>query len=255
MSILPCLVVAHRGASAYAPENTLAAFDLAARMGVTHIELDVRETRDGQVVVLHDATLERTTNGRGPVADRTLAEVQRLDAGAWFGPAFAGERIPTLDAVLARYRGRLHVQVEIKGRSDTLPRAVVETIRRHGMSASVTVISFDAAQLEKVRALAPELVTGWLLGDVSADTMVRARELGVSLVSLQASTVTADLVRRLHAGGFTVLAWGVETEETMRDVVRAGADGIVIDFPDKLLAFLETRVDDQAESGSASRPS
>jgi glycerophosphoryl diester phosphodiesterase len=255
MSILPCLVVAHRGASAYAPENTLAAFDLAARMGVTHIELDVRETRDGQVVVLHDATLERTTNGRGPVADRTLAEVQRLDAGAWFGPAFAGERIPTLDAVLARYRGRLHVQVEIKGRSDTLPRAVVETIRRHGMSASVTVISFDAAQLEKVRALAPELVTGWLLGDVSADTMVRARELGVSLVSLQASTVTADLVRRLHAGGFTVLAWGVETEETMRDVVRAGADGIVIDFPDKLLAFLETRVDGQAESGSASRPS
>jgi glycerophosphoryl diester phosphodiesterase len=251
MALASCLVIAHRGASAYAPENTLAAFDLALRMGAKHAELDVHETLDGEVAVIHDATLERTTNGKGPVAERTLAELRRLDAGAWFDPAFAGERMPTLAEVLTRYRGRLHLQVEIKGRSDTLPQATVESIRRHGMSASVTVISFAAAQIAKVRGLAPELATGWLVEDVSPAVVARARALGIPLLSLPAAKLTAGLVRRLHAAGFTVLTWGVKSEEKMRAAVQAGVDGMTIDFPDKLLAYLETRPAEGAGNGNA----
>ncbi len=94
-------VIAHRGASSYAPENTLAAFDLAIQMGVSHIELDVHFTRDGHVVVIHDETVDRTTNGSGPVTSHALAALQGLDAGSWFGGKFAGQRIPTFEEILS----------------------------------------------------------------------------------------------------------------------------------------------------------
>ena len=116
------MVIAHRGASAYAPENTLAAFDLAIRMGVRHIEFDVHSSCDGHIVVIHDDTLDRTTNGSGPVSNHTLAPLRELDAGSWFGAAFAGERVPTFDDVLSRYGGRIHIHAEIKGHSASLSR-------------------------------------------------------------------------------------------------------------------------------------
>src|SRR5688500_16528220 len=103
------LVIAHRGASSYAPENTLAAFDLAIEMGARHLELDVHLTRDDHVVVIHDDTVDRTTGGVGPVAEQTLAELKSLDAGSWFGEKFAGQRIPTFAEVLERYAGRAHL--------------------------------------------------------------------------------------------------------------------------------------------------
>src|SRR4029450_1089796 len=108
------LVIAHRGASSYAPENTLAAFDLAIRMGVSDLELDIHAASDGHLVVIHDDTVDRTTNGFGPVTSHTLATLAALDAGSWFHPKFAGERIPTFEDVLERYKGRAHIHTEIK---------------------------------------------------------------------------------------------------------------------------------------------
>src|SRR5712691_12051383 len=108
------LIIAHRGASSYAPENTIAAFDLALQMGARHLELDVHLTCDDYLIVIHDDTLDRTTNGTGPVASQTLAALQTLDAGAWFGEAFAGARIPTLADVLTRYHGRAYLHIELK---------------------------------------------------------------------------------------------------------------------------------------------
>ena len=137
------MVIAHRGASSYAPENTLAAFDLALQMGVRQIELDVHLTSDGHIVVIHDDTVDRTTNGSGPVASQMLAELQELDAGAWFGASFAGERIPTLDEVLARYKGRMHLHTEIKGHSPSLSQRSVDLIRQHGMVREVTLTPFQ----------------------------------------------------------------------------------------------------------------
>ena len=138
------MVIAHRGASAYAPENTLAAFDLALDLGCRHLELDVDVTSDGHIVVMHDDTVDRTTNGAGPVGSQTLTELRALDAGAWFGAQFAGERIPTFAEVLEHYDGRLHLHTELKGRAAQLASGTADLVRQYGMVEHVTVTSFQA---------------------------------------------------------------------------------------------------------------
>src|SRR5712692_9514611 len=151
------MVIAHRGASSYAPENTFAAFDLAIQMGVNHIELDVHSTRDSHIVVTHDDTVDRTTNGAGPVTSHTLAALKALDAGSWFEGTFSGERIPTFSEVLQRYKARLHIHTEIKGHSAHLSQRTADLVRRHGMAGQVTITSFQRTRLEEARAHAPEL--------------------------------------------------------------------------------------------------
>lgn len=235
-----CMVIAHRGASSYAPENTLAAFDLALQMGVRQIELDVHSSRDGHIVVIHDDTVDRTTNGSGPVASQTLAALRQLDAGAWFGATFAGERIPTFEEVLARYQGRVHLHVELKGHTPSLAPRTAELIRQHGMVGQVTITSFQKVRLEEIRIVAPELPTGWLVGDVSDAVIAQAQAMGIAQLCPRANTVTPELVRRLHAEGFVVRAWGAATEELMQQVVQAGADGMTVNFPDKLIAYLQS---------------
>ena len=234
------MAIAHRGASSYAPENTLAAFDLAIEMGARHIELDVHSTRDGRVVVIHDDAVDRTTNGSGPVTGYSLAELTALDAGSWFDRRFAGERIPTLETVFERYKGRAHIHTEIKGHAADLSRATVDLVRRHEMAEQVTITSFQQDRLEETRGYAPELPTGWLIAEVSEAVIALARALGLSQLCPRAKTITAELVRRLHAEGFVVRAWGVADEEQMRRVVQAGADGMTVNFPDKLLEYLKT---------------
>jgi glycerophosphoryl diester phosphodiesterase len=234
------LVIAHRGASSYAPENTMAAFDLALQLGVSHLELDVHTTGDGHVVVVHDETLERTTNGSGPVGSSTLAALTALDAGSWFDPRFADARIPTLGDVLDRYRARAHLHVELKGHAADLTQRAVDLVRRHGMVGQVTITSFQRTRLEETRACAPELPTGWLVSQVTDTVIAQGRATGLTQLCPRADTVTPDLVGRLHAEGFVVRAWGVATEELMRRVVTAGADGMTVNFPDKLLAYLRT---------------
>jgi glycerophosphoryl diester phosphodiesterase len=142
------MVIAHRRASVYAPENTLAAFDLALQMGCRHLDLDVDVSRDGQIVVMHDETVDRTTNGTGPVGSQTLAELRALDAGACFGTQFAGEWIPTYAEVLERYRGRVHLHTELKGRAPHQAQCTADLMRQFGMVEHVTVTSFQDPQLE-----------------------------------------------------------------------------------------------------------
>jgi glycerophosphoryl diester phosphodiesterase len=233
------MVIAHRGASAYAPENTLAAFDLAVQMGCRHLELDVDLTRDGQIVVMHDETVDRTTNGAGPVGSHTLAELRALDAGAWFGTQFTGLRIPTFEEVLERYQGRVHLHTELKGRAPHLAQCTADLVRQYGMVEHVTVTSFQQPRLVEIRAYAPELPTGWLVSEVSDVTIAQARELGLTQICPKADRVTPALVRRLHAEGFVVRAWGVGNDALMRQVVEAGADGMTVNFPDTLLAYVK----------------
>ena len=237
------MAIAHRGASSYAPENTFAAFDLAIVMGARHIELDVHLTSDGHVVVIHDDTVDRTTDGSGPVTNHTLAALQTLDAGSWLRHEFTGERIPTFDDVLDRYKGRVHVHTEIKGQSAHLSQRTVDLVRKHGMIREVTITSFQYARLEETRAYAPELTTGWLVADVTDAVIAQGRAVGVRQICPRANRVTPELVRRLHGEGFVVRAWGVASEDLMRQVVHAGADGMTVNFPDKLIAYLATTTD------------
>lgn len=230
-------VIAHRGASSYAPENTLAAFDRAIQLQASHIELDVEFTSDKHIFVIHDDTVDRTTNGLGPVTSHTLAVLQGFDAGSWFGSEFSGERIPTFDAVLARYKGRLHIHTEIKGVSACLSQRTADLIRKHHMQNEVTITSFRIEQLEAMRAYAPELRTGWLVDEVNDSIIVRAKIMGFTQLCPRAISV----VSRLHAENLETRAWGVATDELMHHVVKAGADGMTVNFPDKLISYLKTQ--------------
>ena len=235
------LSIAHRGASSYAPENTVEAFDLALQMGAVHLELDVHLSCDEHLVVIHDDTLERTTNGAGPVAAQTLKTLQALDAGSWFGEAFAGARIPTLLEVLERYRGRAYLHLELKGYTAHLPQRTVDLVRAYGIVQQVTFTSFQQAHLQTMKSYAPALPTGWLVGEISEAVVVQAQALGCRQLCPRAPLVTPELVQRLHAEGFVVRAWGVANEALMQQVVAAGADGMTVNFPDKLLAYLASR--------------
>jgi glycerophosphoryl diester phosphodiesterase len=207
-------------------------------MGVLHIELDVQQSCDGHLVVIHDDKVNRTTNGDGEVAALTLGELQSLDAGAWFNAKFAGERIPTFKALLDRYRGRAHLHVEIKGKTARLSERTVDMIRQHGWAKDVTMTSFQFDKIEALRAYAPELPSGWLLRDIDDTVIPRAHALGLTQLCPKAETVTPALVARLREAGFDVRAWGVANEELMRRMVNAGVDGMTVNFPDKLTALL-----------------
>ena len=233
--------IAHRGASAYAPENTLATFDKALDLGAGNVEFDVHFSADGHVVVIHDDTVDRTTNGAGAVASLSLKQLKRLDAGSWFAAQFSGERIPTLEELLERYKSRLHFHIEVKGQAEHLSEKTIDLVRGYGWLGSVTITSFQKERLEEAKAYAPEIPVGWLAREVDEPMVEQARRMGLAEVCPHADFLNGDLLERLHQMGFMVSAWGVRDEEVMRSIVEAGADGIIIDFPDKLASYLNSR--------------
>ena len=233
--------IAHRGASAYAPENTLAAFDKALDLGAGHVEFDVHFSADGHVVVIHDDTVDRTTNGSGDVASFALAQLKRLDAGSWFAVQFSGERIPALGELLERYKRKLHLHIEVKGRAEHLSEKTIDLVRSYGWVDSVTITSFQKERLDEALAYAPEIPAGWLAREVDESMIKQARRMGLAEICPHADFLDEELVEQLHQNGFMVRAWGVGDEEVMRRVVEAGADGMTINFPDKLDSYLKAR--------------
>ena len=236
--------IAHRGASSYAPENTFAAFDLAVEMGISDIELDVQFTKDAHIIVIHDETLDKTTNSTGPVSERTLEEIQSLDAGSWFDAKFTGERIHTLGEVFERYKDKLHFHIEIKSKeAEGLASRTCDVVRDYGVTDATTITSFWKPWLIESKSYAPEIPTGWLapLGYETPweDTIIeQALEAGCSQICPRASLISPDLVNTLHDNGFNVRCWGVFNEELMVKVVDSGADAMTINFPDKLIEYL-----------------
>jgi glycerophosphoryl diester phosphodiesterase len=232
------LVIAHRGASHGAPENTLAAFRLAADSGADAIELDARLSCDGAVVVVHDSTLERTTNGTGPVSERNLTELKSLDAGAEFGAAFAGEPIPLLDEVFEAVGQRVLINVELKDYEDMwdlrLAKAVVGLVRHHGLERRVLVSSFAPFGLRTVRRLAPEVPLALLLWPDEKKWMefaVRRLAPFEACHSHQRMTDSRTIAAE-HARGRRVNVWTVNDEDRMRELLLLGADGLITDAID-----------------------
>jgi glycerophosphoryl diester phosphodiesterase len=234
-------VIAHRGAAGLAPENTLAAYRQAIALGVDYIEIDVRMTRDRQFVALHDATVDRTTNGTGAIADLRLAEARRLDAGAKFGPRYRGERIPTLEEVLELCQGRVGIYLDHKaGPVWRLAR----TLRQHDMYRQVLVYA-GLDQLRKWKRAAPVIPVMPSPGE-SCRTPDALHQflLGFPAEVLDGGVEqwSADLVRAAHAGGAAVYVdcLGIaDTEAGRRAALAMGVDGIQTDHPDQLLAELK----------------
>ena len=233
--------IAHRGASSYAPENTFAAFDLAVEMGISDIELDVQFTSDLHIIVIHDETLDRTTDSTGPVSQMTLDQIKSLDAGSWFDERFAGERVHTLSEVFERYKNKLRFHIEIKPKeAQGLASKTCDVIRQHAVTDDSVITSFWKQWLIESRSYAPEISTGWLVprGYETAwdDTIIKeALQEGFSQICPRASLISSGLVGTLHDNGFDVRCWGVFNEELMVKVVESGADAMTINFPDKRL--------------------
>ncbi|MFG3439438.1 glycerophosphodiester phosphodiesterase [Nonomuraea sp. NPDC047897] len=242
--------VAHRGASAYAPENTVAAFELAAEQGADLYELDVQETRDHRLVLVHDTTLARTTDAeevfpdRAPwnVGDFTLAEIRRLDAGSWFGPEYAGEPVPTLEEALRAMRGRgLGLLLEIKAPRlyPGIESRVSAALRRdpHWLAPGRTVVqSFDWASMRRFHRVMPRVPVGLLGTPAVAELPALARF--ARQINPPHGDVTAAYVRRVHALRMEVHTWTVDAPDTMRRLAGLGVDGIITNRPDVLRTVL-----------------
>lgn len=234
-------IVAHRGASGHAPENTIAAFERAVQLGAEFIETDLHLTRDARFVAIHDNTLGRTTNGHGIVGDHTLAELRQLDAGMWFDRQFMEQRIPTLDEVLEF--ARVHDVVfylEIKyGAAWGMHHALVGALGNVENASRTVVISFDGATLGSIRRLEAAIMMGLLVDDARGDPVKAAVEVGARQLCPRADIVTKELVERAHGADLQVVTWTVNDADKMRAVIAAGVDGIMTDFPDRLRIVLE----------------
>jgi glycerophosphoryl diester phosphodiesterase len=228
--------VAHRGSSAYAPENTLAAFRLAAEHGADAIEFDVRATSDGHPVIIHDASLERTTDRTGEISTLTLEEVRRADAGARRGEPFVGERVPTLGEVLAVARGTLLVDIELKVAG--VESQVLEELARAEMMAASLVTSFLEDALITVQAAHPRPAVGLLQQWLEPE---RAAALGVEAYLPHVRALSADTVQFCRAHRLSVIPWTARSEEDTRTALALGVDGLIADDPIMVRRMIEER--------------
>jgi glycerophosphoryl diester phosphodiesterase len=232
------LVIAHRGASGHAPENTLAAFKRAVTFGASFIETDLQLSRDARFVAIHDDTVNRTTNGQGKVHELTLADLRRLDAGSWFGSEFAGERIPTLEEILEfskRHDAVFYLELKPTG-SWGGEHALIGALRQTGEIARTIVISFDAGILEALRRIEPTLMTGLLFEGQLDRPLERAVEIGARQVAVRGDLVTPALLAQAKRKDLQVVCWTVNHPAHMRTLIEAGVDGIMSDYPDRLVA-------------------
>jgi len=241
--------IAHRGASGYghAPENTLAAFRKAIEIGVDAVECDVQCTKDGQVVVIHDSTLNRTTDKRGVIQKLTLDEVKEADAGSSFDPIFKGERIPTLREVLEVAKGKVTAVVEIK--QENISDKVIKEIESMGSVEESVLISFHASALKDAQEINPSIPRALLIGgskwvkrvSVAVELVQKAFEVGANTLDLSSKIITPGLVQKSHRREVDVWAWTVDDEEEMKELVSMGVDGITSNYPDRLNSVLSAK--------------
>lgn len=232
-------IIAHRGASHEAPENTLAAFRAAIEAEAEGIELDVQTSRDGVPMVIHDPSLERTTNGHGPVGQASAAEMAALEAGTWFQPPMPGEHVPTLAAVLALLEPTpLELHIELKTARVAYPGlvpAVLQAVEAAGMSERVVLSSFNHHSLLEVRRLAPRVACAPLLYEVFIEPWRYAVQHGFRALHAQHATIDAELVRASHEAGVAVRAYTVDEPEEAQRLLALGVDGLITNEPARLL--------------------
>ncbi len=239
------LVFAHRGAKLTAPENTLPAFEEAVRLGADGVELDVQYTLDGHLVVIHNRTLEATTNGTGRVTSHSLQELRALDAGSWFSPRFAGTHLPTLDEVLDLLRKKLLVNIELKSmetETSGIGVDVVAAVKAQGMVEQVIISSFNPIALRRARQAGREIdgalllaadLPGWMRSG-----LVRRWSKAVALHP-ELTMVNEAYLARAHKLGLPVRVWTVNDDADIRRMIDLGVDAIITDAPDRALALRE----------------
>lgn len=244
------VIIAHRGASAYAPENTLVAVQMAMDMRAEMVEVDILLSKDGVPVLLHDPSLDRTTSGQGLVTDLTLEELKKLDAGSWFSEEFKGETIPTVEELLELVKGKMSVNLEIKTQAVTdvveggIVQKVVDLVRKHGMEKHVIFSSFDPRVIRQLKDYAPEipgaiLYDAELYGDKHPVDIVK--ELRADAFNCSWKEIRQDWLDTLHSHNIPVNIYTVNSDTLMHQMLDMGVDGIFTDYPDILLQVLRSR--------------
>jgi glycerophosphoryl diester phosphodiesterase len=255
----PCLgveIIAHRGASQLAPENTLASANLAWKLKTDAVEIDIYLTKDGRIVAMHDKDTERTTGRKWKVAEHTLAELRRLDAGSWKDPSYAGEKIPTLEEILASIPDGRRLFIEIKCGKEVLPELRRRVLASRKSASQIVVIAFDLETATEWKQMMPEVKTYWLFGHsptrdkkTKKITGGRIEELiekcrvakldGLDLA--HGSELNKEIVDKIHGLGLEFYVWTVnEPEEAVR-VLNWGVDGITTDRPKWLREKLQAQ--------------
>jgi glycerophosphoryl diester phosphodiesterase len=250
-------VFAHRGASHDAPENTLAAFELAVHLGAEAIELDAQLSADKQVVVIHDHTVDRTTDGRGRVSDLQLATLKQLDAGGYFDSTFRGERIPTLREVFETLGQRILINIELKNDAsiwDDLPAHVAQLVIQYKLQQRVIFSSFNPIALLKIHRILPDTPCSLLALSGAKGAWACSwgyKALGCAGLHPDVSSVTASLVRRVHQSGRRIHAYTVNEPEVIHQLLDLGVDGFFTDDSALALSQVKTWLENTRSSSGA----
>jgi len=243
----PVVVIAHRGFSGAAPENTLAAFSKAIETGCDMIEMDVQLSRDGEVVVIHDDTLDRTTNGKGKVSQHTLQDLKTFDAGLWFSPQFTEERIPALKEVLKLTCGKIPLAIELKKGDlgqytifDLADRALAE-VEKAGCLDQVVFSSFDRTALERILEKNSRMPVAYIVNKPWNSPLELTGKYPIPILSCRQTVLTKDNLAEAHQAGLKVNVWTVDTEPEMELFMDLGVDGIITNHPDRAINVLKKR--------------
>ncbi|MGM7722749.1 glycerophosphodiester phosphodiesterase [Metabacillus sp. Hm71] len=232
--------VAHRGASAYAPENTIAAFDKAVEMKADYIEIDVQRSKDGELVLIHDTTVDRTTDGTGKVGDLTFEQLRSLDAGSWKGEEFTGEKIPTFAEILDRYHGKIGILIELKAPElyPGIEASVAQELKERNLdepqNEKIIIQSFNFESMKLTNELLPKVPIGVLTSSKLHTTKEALQEFSTyaDYFNPHYGIVTKDLVNQVHSLEMKISSWTVRSQEAADFLFEMGVDAIITDYPD-----------------------
>ncbi len=235
------IAIGHRGAAGRAPENTLAAVDAAIEGGADLVEIDVQETRDGRVVVIHDSDFMKLGGVATKIWDASYEEAHAIDIGSWFGPEFGGERIATLEEVLYRCKGKARVDIELKyyGHDQRLEERVVEIVERAGMASDVVIMSLKQDGIRKIRELRPNWTLGLLLAKAAGDPT----QVDADFLAVHTGLASRRFIRAAHRAGKEVYVWTVNDPIHMSMMIGRGVDGVITDDPALLNEVMERRAE------------
>ena len=234
-------IMAHRGSSSAAPENTMAAFRQAIADGADWIELDVQETADGEVVVLHDSDFMKLAGDKLKIWDATMDDLKNIDIGSRFAPQFKEERVPTLGEVLDECKGKIRINIELKyyGHEKQLELRVVNVVESRDMASEIVVMSLKIDGVKKLKALRPNWKVGLLMSVSAGDV----RKIEADFLAINASFASSSFVRAAHASGKDVYVWTVNDATTMSTMISRGVDGLLTDKPALARGVLQQRAD------------
>jgi len=237
--------IAHRGASGYAPENTLSAIKKAIELGSQYIEIDVHMSLDNEVLAIHDSTLNRTTDGKGKVRNLSLTEIRKLDAGKWFSQKYRGEKVPTLKEVLSLIKGKTKLIIELKYGNETYPnieQIIANDVQSVGLEDNVIFKSFDTEILNEFERIKPEVERlyctfgGW--GFLTIDNFLRFRSLtsirNVQYYQIHKYFINKSIIKKIHDLGKKIVVWDVHEVDEIAKMKKLGVDLIETDYPDRV---------------------